>query len=121
MPDTDEVTPMSPFARRMQKARLSSGLRLDEASVEARRILGATYGPSRETIRRYEVGLITEERADPLVVTALAEIYGVNVGELSWPLAQQAKSIHKLMGRHLRREGYEALKDEPEEEPIRTP
>lgn len=108
------VTPPTEFARRMQEARQRSGMRLDEASVEARRILGASYGPSRETIRRYEAGLITEDNADPLIVTALAEIYGVSVGQLSYSIAQQSKAINKMFSRHLRREGLEDLKEDPD-------
>lgn len=108
-------TPPTEFARRMQEARNKCGLRLDEASVEARRILGASYGPSRETIRRYEAGLISEDNADPLIVTALAEIYGVSVGQLSWHIAQQTRAISKMMTRHLRRDGLDELKEDPEQ------
>jgi len=98
----------------MQEARQRAGMRLDEASVEARRVLGSEMGPSRETIRRYEAGLISEDRADPLIVTALAEIYGVSVGQLSWVIARQSQAISKLISRHLRRDGFDELKDETE-------
>ena len=104
--------PPTEFARRMLEARTRSGLRLDEASVMARDILGASYGPSRETIRRYETGMISEERADPLVVIALAEIYGVSVGQISWIVAQQSKAISRVFSRHLRRDGLDALAEE---------
>lgn len=114
------AAPPTEFARRMQEARQRSGMRLDEASVEARRVLGAEYGPSRETIRRYEAGMIAEDRADPLTVVALAEIYGVSIGQLSFVIARQAKAINRMMGRHLRRDGLDDLKDEPEPEPVRT-
>lgn len=114
------TSPPTEFARRMREARERSGLRLDEASVDARRVLGAEWGPSRETIRRYENGMISEERADPLVVVALAEIYGVSVGQLSWVIANQVDTISRMMRKHLRREGFEALKDEAEKEEVST-
>jgi transcriptional regulator with XRE-family HTH domain len=104
------------FARRLQIARQRSGLRLDEASVEARRALGASYGPSRETIRRYEIGMVSEENADPVIVAALAEIYGVSVGHLSWVVAQQVQNLQSLVRRQLRRPGFETLKDGGESE-----
>lgn len=118
MPPT--ITPPTEFAKRMRDARMAAGLRLDEASVDARRVLGTDWGPSRETIRRYESGLISEDRADPLVVTALAEIYGVSVGQLSWKVAQQTDFILNLVRKHRRREGFEALKEETEKEESRT-
>ncbi len=110
------VTPPTEFARRMQEARQRAGMRLDEASVEARRVIGGEYGPSRETIRRYEAGLISEDRADPLIVIALAEVYGVSVGQLSWVIARQSQTISKVLSRHLRREGITELKEETEAE-----
>ena len=103
MPKTDTTQGLSLFARRMREARENAGLRLDEASVDARRILGAEWGPSRETIRRYESGMISEDRADPLVVTALAEIYGVSVAYLSPTVFEQTAEIEKLLRRQRRR------------------
>ena len=105
----------------MKEARERSGLRLDDASSEIRRILGANYGPSRETIRRYESDLISEDRADPLIVMTLAEIYGVSVGQLSWTIARQSQAISKLINRHLRRDGFDELKDETEAAETKKP
>lgn len=100
---TPHSPPLPPFARRMLEARNRAGMRLDEASVEARRVLGAEWGPSRETIRRYETGKITEDRADAMIVTALAEVYGVSVGELSRAIADRALYVSKMLNRQMRR------------------
>jgi hypothetical protein len=88
----------------MRTRREAAKFRLDEASVGARSILGGDFGPSRETIRRYEAGLTPEDRADPIIVMALAELYGVSLDELSPHLAEQVTgSISKLVARQVRR------------------
>lgn len=75
------------------RAREQSGLRLDDAASRARDTLGNGSGPSRETIRRLETGATTEDRADPLIVGALAQVYGVPVETLSPRLAEQLRKL----------------------------
>lgn len=56
-----------------------AGFRLDEASVDVGRLLG--HRVSRETIRRYEVDY-PESKMDPVLIVALAEVYGARIGAL---------------------------------------
>jgi transcriptional regulator with XRE-family HTH domain len=75
----------SPFGDRLRKAREVADLRLDEASVYLRQIVGSE-GPSRETIRRYERGLVPESEIPAIVIAGMATIYNVDLRALS-PLA----------------------------------
>lgn len=83
----------TPFGKRLLAAREAAGYRLDDAAVFARVELQSTYGPSRETIRRYEVGEIDEDRADMVIVAALARIYNVPMESLSAVLAAQMRNV----------------------------
>lgn len=82
MPTTATKAP-TPFARRLIAARHKAGIPLDVASVRVRDMIGSSFGPSRETIRRYEDGTTTEERADAVVIAALAALYNVPLRQLS--------------------------------------
>lgn len=92
-----------PFGDRLREARNRIGMPMDVASVRVRDILGSSYGPSRETIRRYESGFTTEDTADPMVIAALAELYDVDVAWISPSIARQVENIHLLAGRSLSR------------------
>ncbi len=87
------------FGERLRAARESSRHRLDDVAVHVRERIG--YGPSRETIRRWETGLDDEERIDPVVLAALAEIYGVELASLSRVAERNARRIIRLLRRHL--------------------
>lgn len=71
-------------------------MRLDEAAVWARVLIGATWGMSRETIRRYEIGAVPEERADPTVIAALAKVYEVPLDQLSPVVTAKVRKIMEL-------------------------
>lgn len=90
-----------PFAKRLREARQNAGMPLDVASVYVRELLGSDWGLSRETLRRYEDGTTTEDRADPLVVAALADLYGVPLEWLSASVADRMEHIHSLTTRVL--------------------
>jgi transcriptional regulator with XRE-family HTH domain len=88
-----------PFGDRLRNARVASNHRLDDVAVMVRETLG--YGPSRETIRRWEKGLESEDRVDPVVLAALAEIYGVTLESLSPAAERNASAILRLLRRHV--------------------
>lgn len=98
------TTTAGPFGDRMYEARTSSGLPLDEAAVHIRGI-DSTYGPSRETLRRYESGETPEDRADPLIVAAAALIYGVDLTWLSPSVASQLSKVELLAAELRSRKG----------------
>lgn len=93
MPKTPTSGKTTAFGKRLLAAREAAGYRLDDAAVFARVELQSTYGPSRETIRRYEVGEIDEDRADMVIVAALARIYKVPMESLSAVLAAQMQHV----------------------------
>lgn len=87
--------------KRLERAREQAGLRLDDASVRLRDLVGPVLGVSRETIRRYEADLVPEEKWDPVVILALADIYGVPIAQLS-PVALDALArLNELSASHL--------------------
>lgn len=86
------------FGERLSAARCHQGLRLDDAAYLARQLLPVTLAISRETIRRYEIGLVPEASANPIYVAALAVVYKVTVTELS-PVA--AADMDRLFRRVL--------------------
>jgi transcriptional regulator with XRE-family HTH domain len=87
------------FGERLRQAREASHHRLDDVAVMVREALG--YGPSRETIRRWEKGLESEGRVDPVVLAAMAEIYGVTLESLSPAAERNATTILRLLRRHV--------------------
>jgi len=87
------------FGDRLRHAREQSGHRLDDVAVMMREVLG--YGPSRETIRRWETGVEQEDRVDPVVLAALADIYGVTLESLSTAANRNARAILRLLHRHV--------------------
>jgi transcriptional regulator with XRE-family HTH domain len=97
MPATDTVE--GPFGDRLRMAREASHHRLDDVAVLVRETLG--YGPSRETIRRWEKGLEDEDRVDPVILAALAEIYGVTLDSLSPAAERNARTIIRLLHRQV--------------------
>lgn len=93
MPKTATSSTKTAFGKRMLAAREAAGMRLDEAAVFARVELRSSYGPSRETVRRYEVGDVDEDRADMVTVAALARVYKVPMEALSPALALQFQHV----------------------------
>lgn len=79
------------------EARCRHGLRLDDAAYLARQVLPANLGISRETIRRYETGLVPESSANPLYVAALAVVYEVTVSDLSVVAASGIDTIFRQL------------------------
>lgn len=81
----------SPFGDRLRKAREARDWRLDEAAVFIRQILQGE-GPSRETIRRYELGLVDESDIPAIVLAGMANAYEVSLESLSPLAAKRLKS-----------------------------
>lgn len=87
------TTTRTAFGKRLLAAREKAGMRLDTAAVRAQDELRSSFGPSRETIRRYEIGAVDEDRADMVIVAALARIYKVPMESLSAVLAAQMNHV----------------------------
>lgn len=81
------------FGKRLLAAREAAGLRLDNAAVFAQMELQSSFGPSRETIRRYEIGEVDEDRADMVIVAALARVYKTPMDKLSPLLAARMNHV----------------------------
>ena len=68
--------------KRLANARTAKGLRLDDAAYLIRDELGP-LGCSRETLRRYETGLVPPEKWDSIIIMGASAVYGVPVSELA--------------------------------------
>lgn len=77
------------LGERLRRERERNGLSLLDAMTEVRRLLPRPLWVTHETLRRYEKGLVPEEKADPVLLEALAIAYGVRLEELS-PAADAA-------------------------------
>lgn len=72
---------MTSFNDRMRTAREAKGLSYENAAYELRAHLDPAQWVSSSTVRRVERG--PEEKADPVVLWALAHVYDVPLSELS--------------------------------------
>ncbi len=84
---------------RLQNARLAAGLSLLDAMTRVRNVLPEPLWVTNETLRRYEKGVVTETRADPVLLGAMAVAYGVPLSELSPTAAGQVGRIAALIDR----------------------
>jgi len=95
--------PSTEFGRRLRRAREEAGFSLARVAGLIQEKLGNTErgrgNPSHEQIRQYEMGVVAEERADLVVVLALAELYGVPLRWLSPSLARQARVALDMLDR----------------------
>jgi len=82
---------------RLKIAREAAGMSLLDAMTEVRGRLPRPMWVTHETIRRYEQGIMPEDRADPLLVGALAITYKVPVGWLSPAADDQLRDIFELV------------------------
>lgn len=83
----------------MRLTREAAGLSLSEATFQLRSVLPKALWCSLETVRRMENGRTTEDKADPVLVTALADIYGCKVRDLSPLVADELKGLRGLLAR----------------------
>lgn len=90
------------FPGRLREAREAKGYALDDAVIRVRMLLGPdlNYGLKKETLRRIEVGATKNPDLDPLLVVALADVYGVRVDDLSEEYADKALAATRLGLRH---------------------
>lgn len=92
MPKAREV-----FSQRMRRARTDAGLSLASATYLLRDALPERITVSIETVRRLETGFTPEEAASPIIVAALAQIYGKPVEELSASAAHDVERILSVL------------------------
>lgn len=81
----------------MRTARQDAELSLAETTYAIRSRLPEPLWISLDPIRRMEVGTTTEEKADPLLVCALAAVYGVQVSDLSPKVAEYLGIVDELL------------------------
>lgn len=87
------------MGERLLTYRRRRGLQLRDVARAAEAILPMSMSISRETIRRMEVGAIPEAKANPVHVAALAEVYGVGVGDISASAAEALDGVRGLLTR----------------------
>ena len=85
------------FAERMRAAREGAGLSLNEAAVQIRPWLPKAQWFGLDTIRRMEVGVTPEDKADPVNVAALARVYGTTTPHLSPVAAEGLLKLRQLV------------------------
>lgn len=94
MATTEEQSPpgAGAFGTHIRQHREAADLSLRDLHVELQSRLPRSRWVSYEKLRRYENGMMPETRADPLLVIALADVFGCKVAELS-PIADQAVQV----------------------------
>ena len=90
------------FAKRLTQAREATGLTLAEAAVYATQATNGGRRISHSTIQRMEVGMIPEDKADPIIVAALARVYGRDIETLSADAASRLVGLRELLVSQLR-------------------
>lgn len=85
------------MGQRLHDHRVASGLSLLDLMVEVRNRLPRAMWVTHQTLRRYENGQVLEEKADPFLITVLAAIYEVPVGDLSPVVAGEVQSMRDLL------------------------
>lgn len=96
-----ETKVMLDWAQRLRSRRNACQMRLDDAAYLVRQRLPQPMGLSRETLARLERGQVPEDRADPVVIAALADVYCCPVAELSPVAAVHLDSLRRLLDRLL--------------------
>lgn len=85
------------YGTRIRRRREKAGLSLINVMVEMRSRLPRSQWPSQEKLRRYESGAVPETRADPLLIVALADIFGCKVADLSPVASEAVQSMRDLL------------------------
>jgi hypothetical protein len=57
------------------------------------------YAPTDESLRRLHVGRVSPEKADVVILAAIAEVYGCKVADFSASAADRAKAARDLLRR----------------------
>lgn len=89
------------LAQGLDAQRKATGLSFNRLGQLAYELLGA-YCPTTETLRTYHDPERIPERVDLVVVSALAEIYGVKVRDLSASTFEDVKRVSDLLRRQSR-------------------
>jgi len=87
------------FGDRLLAARRSKGLSRTEASFAIRDYLPRAMWVSGETIRRLEAGLTPVDKADAVLVQALANVYDIRLADLSEELVIDLERVRDLLSR----------------------
>src|SRR5690606_8008964 len=75
---------LTSFGRRLRQAREDADMTLDYVGRQAAEMLDpGSRSTLREKIRRYEADAMLEDNADPVIIAALANLYGVPMRDLS--------------------------------------
>ncbi len=83
---------------RLKAAREARKISLRALMVHVDSLLPLPLWVTDETLRRYETGFVTEEKADPIIVQAVARALGVSVEDLSPSIAIELNQLRALLG-----------------------
>lgn len=95
------LTETPTFGERLRQQRETAGYSLADVTYELRSRLPKAMWCSLETIRRMENGR-SETKANPVVVMALADLYGCKVGDLSTVVGDETERLRDLLIRSSR-------------------
>lgn len=95
--DPSMSAPAGDFGSRIRHQREDAHLSLIDLMIEVRARLPRSKWVTHETLRGYENGTRPEDRADPVVVAALADVFGCRVEDLSPLVAEAADVIRELL------------------------
>lgn len=94
MATTTEAATLGELLRMWREA---AGLQLDDVAYLARQRLRGRLTISRETIRRIEVGIIPEDRIDPVHLFAIIATYGKTIDDLPAAALIDASMLRDLL------------------------
>lgn len=86
----------------LRAAREACGVSLLEATIRLRDQLPEALWVSLETVRRLELGVTPESKADPMLLAALAAVYGRPLSEISAVKAAELEGLSDLIRRAAR-------------------
>lgn len=96
MPTNNETG--TEVGERLTRLQEDSGLSWKRVARLVQNSLGL-YAPSDETLRTWAGGKVNPERMDPVVVTAIADVFGCTVADISTTAARVLRRLEHLRGR----------------------
>lgn len=92
-----QATRLTEWNERMHAQRIEAGLTLNEAIFRAWNLLPEPYRKAPKMLERYETNW-AEDKADPIFIAALADVYGCGVSDLSAIAAERVALVASLGG-----------------------
>lgn len=88
---------MTTYGEILKQARVDAGYSQDEATFRSRQYLPESLWFSTGTLQRFENGTTPEQKANPVVLRALAKLYGVPLRQVSVLADESLSEVRTLL------------------------